>query len=149
MKNNLQDKSSILIKTNRKHPGLGRVYDLQSLLDRLNRLYFDSSLQIEISWSKREPQKAKTSVELGNYDSRIKKISISRRLDNPRVPLYFLENVIFHEMLHHVFPRDQHRMHTEQFKKFEKMHPDFERAKEWERENLRVLFESAQGSLWV
>jgi len=146
MKNTLLNRDFKSVPKKQKHPAMGRVYDLQSLLDRLNRLYFDSSLPIKIEWSRRTPQKATSSVELGSYNSKEAKITISRRLDNPRVPLYFLENVIFHEMLHHVFPRDQHRMHTAQFNKYERMHPDFERAKAWEKSNLKILFESAQSS---
>jgi len=125
---------------------VGRCYDLGSLFERLNRLYFDSKLEISVRWSAREAQKAKRKVLLGAYYSETKTIVLSKRLDNPRVPLYFVEHVLFHEMLHHVFPRDPHRMHTEQFKKFERMHPDYERARIWEKESIGILMESSQKS---
>ncbi|PIR22673.1 MAG: hypothetical protein COV44_06780 [Deltaproteobacteria bacterium CG11_big_fil_rev_8_21_14_0_20_45_16] len=132
----------------KKRASLGRTYDLQSLYDRLNRLYFDSQLKLSIRWGKQNLVKARSNVLLGSYFDKSKEIVISRRLDNPRVPLYFLEHVIFHEMLHSVFPREKHRMHTEKFKKFERLHPDFDRAREWEKTSLKILFESNQISLF-
>ena len=126
---------------------IGRCYDLQSLFQRLNKLYFDESLQLEVRWSQREVPKASRKVILGRFMPEEKLIVLSRRLDNPRVPLYFVEHVLFHEMLHAVFPRDDHRMHTESFKKFERMHPDYERAVQWERDSIRILFEKSQAAL--
>jgi len=132
----------------KKPASLGRFYDLQTLYDRLNRLYFDSSLQIEVRWSHRTPTKATRSVELGSYRRESQTIIISRRLDSPRVPLYFVEHVLFHEMLHAVFPREEHKMHTEKFKRFEKMHPDYDRAVEWEKSSIKILFDAPQRSLF-
>lgn len=126
---------------------VGRTYDLESLFDRLNRIYFDSKLKVQVRWSARSSPQATRKVLLGYYDQKAELITMSRRLDNPRVPLYFVEHVLFHEMLHAVFPRDEHRMHSEQFKRFEKMHPDFERAREWEKSSIKILFEKAQGEL--
>jgi len=126
---------------------IGRCYDLQSLFLRLNKLYFDGSLELEVRWSQREVPRATRKVILGRYMPEDKLIVLSRRLDNPRVPLYFVEHVLFHEMLHAVFPRDDHRMHTESFRKFERMHPDYERALEWEKSSMKVLFEKSQTSL--
>lgn len=126
---------------------IGRVYDLSSLFVRLNKLYFDESLQLTVRWSQRDVPRATRKVILGRYVPDEKLIVMSRRLDNPRVPLYFVEHVLFHEMLHAVFPRDDHRMHTESFKKFERMHPDYERALEWERTSIKILFEKSQTAL--
>jgi len=128
-----------------------RVYDLESLYDRLNRLYFDSKLELIVRWSRVSPSKAKRSILLGSFQQKTKTITLSRRLDNLDVPLYFVEHVIFHEMLHAVFPRDNHRMHTEKFKRFEKLHPDFERAREWEKKNIGLLMQAAfkQRSLFL
>lgn len=127
---------------------LGRFYELQSLFDRLNRLYFDGRLDAKVEWSRREPAKAKRSVTLGEYFKETHTIRLSRRLDNPRVPLFFVEHILFHEMLHIVFPRDPHRMHTEKFRQFERMHLDYERAREWEKKNLKILFEAPQLDLF-
>lgn len=127
--------------------GVGKTYDLDSLFLRLNRLYFDSRLDIQVRWSARSVPKATRRVLLGSYSPKTRTITMSRRLDNPRVPLFFVEHVLFHEMLHSVFPAEKHRMHTEKFKSYEKLHPDFERAREWEKSSIKILFERAQASL--
>lgn len=126
---------------------VGRTYDLESLFDRLNRIYFDSKLNVIVRWSPRSTPKARRRVVLGTFEQKMNTITLSRRLDNPRVPLFFLEHVLFHEMLHAIFPRDDHRMHTDQFKKFERMHPDYALAREWEKSSIKILFEKAQGEL--
>lgn len=129
---------------------MGRVYDLKSLFDRLNRIYFDGRLSdIQVEWANRKPERALRSVTLGEYFADRKLIRISRRLDQARVPLFFLEHILFHEMLHAVFPRDSHKMHTEKFRKFERMQPDYERAKAWEKKNLKLLFEADQMNLFT
>jgi hypothetical protein len=127
--------------------GIGCAYDLSSLFNRMNRLYFDSSLNLEVKWSTRSVPKASRSVQLGTFCDKTKTITMSKRLDNPDVPLFFVEHVLFHEMLHAVFPSERHRMHTAKFKRFEKMHPDYDRAIEWEKKNMKVLFRSAQNKL--
>ncbi|MBN8555924.1 MAG: SprT-like domain-containing protein [Deltaproteobacteria bacterium] len=126
---------------------VGKTYDLQSLYERLNRLYFDNSLVTHLRWSARSAPRARRRVILGSYRKESNTITLSRRLDSPRVPLYFVEHVLFHEMLHAVFPSEKHKMHTEKFKKFERMHPDYDRAREWEKNSIQILFEKAQISL--
>jgi predicted metal-dependent hydrolase len=129
------------------HQGLGKTYDLYSLFNRLNRLYFDSSLNLEVRWSSRQALKAKRRILLGSYSPKKKQITLSRRLDSPSVPLYFVEHILFHEMLHAIFPSEKHRMHSEKFKSYERLHPDFERALAWEKSSLKILFEKPQQSL--
>jgi len=130
-----------------RNRGIGKSYDLLSLYNRLNRIYFDESLKLNLRWSTRNVPKAKRSVQLGNYDDKTKILTLSKRLDNPEVPLFFVEHVLFHEMLHAIFPSEKHRMHSKKFRQFEKLHPDFERAQEWETKNLKILFKPAQNKL--
>ena len=62
-------------------------------------------------------------------------------LDQPFVPRWFLEYVLYHEMLHSVV-RDEtdaagrRRIHTEEFYRREKAFPSYRRARKWEDENL-------------
>ena len=123
-----------------------RTYDLPSIFERLNKLYFDGKLEVEVKWSRVSPGKAKRSILLGSYHAKTRTINLSRRLDSPRVPLFFVEHVMFHEMLHAVFPREKHRMHTEKFLRFEKLHPDYERARQWEKEHIKILMDSTKMS---
>lgn len=126
---------------------VGKVYDLGLLMSRLNRLYFDGKLQLKIRWSRRSAGKAKRGVLLGSFSPKKNEITISNRLDNIHVPLFFVEHVVFHEILHSVFPREPHRMHSEKFKKFEKLHPDYEAARQWEKSSLHILFSKPQQKL--
>lgn len=127
----------------------GRVYDLPSLYARLNRLYFENRIECDVVWAgSRTTTKARRRVVLGSYCQERKRITLSRRLDRPDVPLFFVEYVLFHEMLHALFPREPHRMHTEKFLKFEKMFADYDRAIRWEKENLKILMSASQPSLF-
>ncbi len=62
----------------------------------MNRRYFDSSLEKPtITWSQR-----KTRTILGHHDRVYETITISKSLDSPQVPEWFVEFILYHEMLH-------------------------------------------------
>jgi hypothetical protein len=68
-------------------------------------------------------------------------IRIHPLLDQPFVPRWFLEYVLYHEMLHSVVPEEtdaagRRRVHTEEFYRREKAFPRYRRARRWEDENL-------------
>jgi len=127
---------------------LGKVYDIQSLFRRLNDRYFEGRIEAEVSWSARKPSAARRSILLGSYQAQKKKITLSKRLDRPDIPLFFVEYVLFHEMLHALFPAEKHRMHSSKFRHYEKIFPDYERALQWEKENISLLMRPTQQSLF-
>ena len=68
-------------------------------------------------------------------------IRIHPRLDAAFVPLWFLEYVVYHEMLHSVVPDEicpggRRKVHTEEFYRREKAFVHYRRARRWEDENL-------------
>jgi len=74
----------------------GGTYDLEKLFSKINRRYFDSSLaKPTITWSQR-----KTRSILGHHDRVYETITISKSLDSPQVPEWFVEFILYHEMLH-------------------------------------------------
>ena len=74
----------------------GNSYDLDKIFSKLNRRYFDSSLEKPtLTWSQR-----KTRSILGHHDRVYDTIVISKSLDSPLVPEWFVEFIIYHEMLH-------------------------------------------------
>ena len=74
----------------------GNSYDLDKMFAKLNRRYFDSSLEKPtLTWSQR-----KTRSILGHHDRVYDTIVISKSLDSPQVPEWFVEFIIYHEMLH-------------------------------------------------
>jgi hypothetical protein len=47
--------------------------------------------------------------------------------------------IVYHEMLHALQPGDCRRWHGREFHAAERRHPDYRRARAWERRNLEVL----------
>ena len=62
------------------------------------------------------------------------------------MPRFFVEFVVFHELLHHVVPArragERLEYHTPEFRRRERAHPDYRRAVRWETENLEALLRS-------
>jgi hypothetical protein len=74
----------------------GRYYNLDRVFNRLNKKYFDEELhKPTLTWSLRRNKRI-----LGHHDSAHDTIVISRSLDQPDVPEYLIDYVMYHEMLH-------------------------------------------------
>jgi predicted metal-dependent hydrolase len=125
----------------------GRCWDLQTLFEELNQRYFEGALDIQITWGRRthkRPKKHK-SIKMGSYSVEERLIRIHPALDRSFVPKYFIESVVYHEMLHHIHPipikGGRRQFHTKAFHEQEKTFPYYEKAKKWERANIdRLLF---------
>lgn len=122
----------------------GRAYDLAEVFADLNRRYFDGRLRTRISWGPRRAARgARRSIKLGTYCVEDRLIRVHVCLDRPDVPRYFVESVVFHEMLHarHPIPRRHGRrvFHTPEFLADERRFADYARARRWERENVDRL----------
>lgn len=109
----------------------GHYFDLERMFRRLNRQYFDDRLEKpELSWSQRRTHRI-----LGHHDPVHATIIISKSLDAPDVPEWFVEFVLYHEMLHikHsarlINGRRYH--HTKAFRSDERRFPFYEAAQEW------------------
>ena len=74
----------------------GRHHDLAELFDRINREYFEGRLQRpHVGWSMRNWRR-----QFGSYDPGPNQIVLNRRMDQPGVPQFVVEYVLYHEMLH-------------------------------------------------
>ncbi len=116
----------------------GRVYNLQRVFERLNREYFSGRIDAVITWGKRSPRKAVRKRTLGSYNADTGTIRINPLLDSARVPRYFLEYVVYHEMLHAdmgIRRRKNGRLaiHTREFKRREREFRHYSRAVQWEK----------------
>jgi hypothetical protein len=110
---------------------IGRVYDLNRIFLRVNRRHFDGEIEKPVlTWSKR-----KTRSILGHHDAAHETITISKTLDSPEVPEWFVEYIMFHEMLHIKYPariiNGRRYYHTPAFRAEEKSYPKYEQAQEW------------------
>ena len=109
----------------------GNTYDLEKMFTKLNRRYFDSSLERPtLTWSQR-----KTRNILGHHDRVYETITISKSLDAPQVPEWFVEFILYHEMLHikHAARMINGRRyyHTAAFRLDERRFAKFDDAQQW------------------
>ncbi len=121
----------------------GRYVDLEAIYQHLNRQYFHNRVKAGITWMRRVVQRKRTSIRFGVYDRQQKIIRIHRLLDQPFVPSYFVESVVFHEMLHQLIPavRIDGRWynHPPAFQQAERQYQHYQKARQWERKNLHRL----------
>ena len=107
----------------------GRVYDLQEIFDHLNRRFFHGLLgRPELTWSRDHARN-----NLGHYDPAHNTIVVSRAFDRPTVPRYAVEYLVYHEMLHLLYPvrakSGRRCVHPKAFRDREKTEfPDYDRA---------------------
>ncbi len=108
-----------------------------------NQDYFQGGIRAKIGWGKMPLRRRRRSIRLGVYDHQTREIRIHPALDRSQVPAFFVQFIVFHEMLHQLFPslhRQGRRVHHPQaFRDREKAFPWYAHALRWEKRNLRVL----------
>jgi hypothetical protein len=121
----------------------GRCFDLQALFDALNEAHFQGGIQARIGWGRMPGKRRRKSIRLGVYDHQTREIRIHPALDRPDVPRFFVEFIVFHEMLHQLFPSSngtgRRVHHPRAFRERERTYPRYAEALLWEKLNLRVL----------
>jgi hypothetical protein len=126
----------------------GRFYDLQRIFDRLNTRFFASSLRVPLTWGRGSGRARRGGLTFGSYDPVLTLIRIHPVLDRPDVPLFFLESVVYHEMLHHHLGGVPDRAgrtvyHSRAFREAEARYPAHREALAWEKDNLRHLLNAS------
>jgi SprT-like family len=120
----------------------GKYFDLRAIFERLNQRYFRGRLRgYKVMWGRRRKHRPKNYFTFGTIQEEDRVIRINPLLDQPFVPLWFLQYVVYHEMLHSVVPdevasRGRRRIHTDEFNRRERKFRSYERARRWEEENL-------------
>ncbi|MGA8153119.1 MAG: M48 family peptidase [Terriglobales bacterium] len=109
----------------------GRTYDLEAIFDDLNLRFFHGLLaRPRMTWSRDHARNS-----LGHYDPAHNAIVVSRVFDDPRVPRYGVEYIVYHEMLHLKHPvklRGSRRcVHSVEFRAEEKLFPQLGQAKQF------------------
>ncbi|HEV7784358.1 MAG TPA: SprT-like domain-containing protein [Thermoanaerobaculia bacterium] len=136
----------------------GEVFDLKEICNALNREYFDNKLRVAITWGKgesgtgakcRRRRVQKSTLQLGSYSFEDKLIRLHRVLDQPRVPRYVVEAVVYHELLHAAIPPEvrngRRYVHTPEFRRRERLFRHLARAEAWVERNLRDLLRARAG----
>ncbi len=121
----------------------GRYFDLQEMFDQLNARYFRNRLRgYKVKWGRRRKQRPKEYFIFGTIQEEDRVIRINPQLDQPFVPRWFLNYILYHEMLHSVVPdekigrRGRRRVHTKEFNRREREFYGYRRARRWEEQNL-------------
>ncbi|MCD6385007.1 M48 family metallopeptidase [Candidatus Sumerlaeota bacterium] len=132
----------------------GKYFNLAEVLKKVNREYFQGKLRVRISWSlprgrldtvasdktehkRRRRKRSFRYIQFAAYDETHRLIRVNPRLDNKRVPSYFMEYIIYHEMLHSIIPprlTPSGRLvyHTPEFRRRERLFKYYEKARQWE-----------------
>ena len=126
----------------------GRYFNLLDSFQKINKRYFEGRIHCTITWGNRRRGKKPKSVRLGSYSPDTDTIRINPVLDRPFVPLYVVDDIIYHEMLHHLVGfkeiNGRHLSHHRIFKKMEKKFIHNAKAKIWVKENLPRLLQYKQ-----
>jgi hypothetical protein len=121
----------------------GKCFDLQVLFDELNRELFQGGIRARIGWGRHTARRRRKSIRLGVYDHKAREIRIHPALDRPDVPRFFIEYIVFHEMLHQLFPSDRpdgrNVHHPRAFRDRERAFPRYDAAIAWESQHLHQL----------
>src|SRR5580692_3815412 len=123
-------------------PTEGEYFDLKTLFDKLNAEYFGNALRgYTITWGRKRRLPPKEYFVFGTIQEEDRVIKIHPLLDAPFVPSWFLEYIMYHEMLHAFVPDEvdtsgRRIIHHEKFRVREKKFHFYRRAKKWEDENL-------------
>lgn len=119
----------------------GKYHNLNEIFDFLNTRYFDDRINAVITWGKRRSRWYKGKRTLGSYDQSNSFIRINPLLDQKSVPKYFVEFIVYHEMIHADMDskKDKRRnlVHTKEFKRREKLYKQYAKAILWEKRHLR------------
>lgn len=118
---------------------IGRFFNLKDIFDRLNKEYFEGAISTKITWG-RNVRNGRRYIRFGSYTERDNIIRIHPAIDQQFVPLYFIESIVYHEMLHKIvgakIVNGRRMVHTSEFKKLERRFKDYERAREWEKKKV-------------
>ena len=119
----------------------GRHHDLEEIVHNLGLRHFGGEVDVRITWGRRvQPKRRQRSLQLGTYLPEERLIRIHPVLDQSWVPRFFVEAVVFHEMLHHDMPaivrNGRRHYHTRAFRTRERSFEHHAEAQHWEEANL-------------
>ncbi len=122
----------------------GEIHHLGDIYDGLNASYFEGVIEARITWGIRTgKRRRRNSIKMGSYSVEDRLIRIHPSLDREFVPRFFVEWIVYHEMLHqkHDIPvvGGRRQFHTPAFLEEEAAYEHYHRARRWERDNLNRL----------
>ena len=138
-----QDIVKFFSKRPSNNPVPGPIGEYKNLVEILKKVMDDHGIflrNLNITWSRaRKIHGKQYSIRFGSYINQSGTIRIHPSLDSPEIPDYFIEYIIYHEILHAILPPTtqpggkKRRIHTREFKSREKGFRDYDRAKRFEK----------------
>lgn len=132
----------------------GQTYNLAAMAGPIIERHLAGEFGAELAlpaltWGRRGRSSSRYSLRLGSFDPSMHLIRVHPVLDQLGVPEWFTDFVLFHELLHAVYPPMQNAAgrwihHGRLLRSRERAHPDFARATKWEREHISSLIRSAR-----
>jgi len=122
----------------------GEHRDLKQILRRVLADYGLKLPGVAIGWARPgRPGRRRRSIKFGCWFGKSRTVRIHPALDDPGVPEFFVEYIIYHELLHALFPPEpgpvgRRLVHNPEFKRFEKKFKQYKKAREFEREYVRL-----------
>ncbi len=119
----------------------GKYFNLKDIYDKINQRYFQNRVRAFITWGNEDSKKRKYSISFGSYNWDSKIIRIHKALDRYSTPKYFIEYIIYHEMLHVYIGlkkdgKGGRKAHNKEFRERERDFLHYEKAIKWEKKNL-------------
>jgi hypothetical protein len=115
----------------------GECHDLSWIFNSLNEKYFGGNISASITWGRSCHRRMARKRTLGSYSHHGDLIRINPLLDRKSVPQYFLEYIVYHEMLHADMgagaSQGRRSMHTKEFRERERLFHHYSRALQWEK----------------
>ncbi|MBI1821776.1 MAG: M48 family metallopeptidase [Nitrospirae bacterium] len=123
----------------------GVYYQLKPLFDAVNIENFNQEINCQITWGRTYSRRRRRSISFGTFENFSNLIKINPALDDSKVPEFFIKYILYHEMLHAKFEEKNSREagrkihHSKEFYEWERKFPDYEKAIEWEKKNIRLF----------
>lgn len=121
----------------------GQHHDLGAIFKRLNDQYFSQPIRARITWGMAARRSQRRSIMVGSYSVEDRLIRVHPLLDRAEVPAFFVEWIVYHEMLHAKHPirkvGGRRCFHPPAFLDEERCFIQWEQAQRWQRENLDRL----------
>ncbi len=122
----------------------GDHHDLREIYDAVNARYFGGTIDAAITWGARTGRpRRRHSIKMGSYSVEERLIRLHRSLDRAFVPRFFVEWIVFHEMLHQVHDikvkNGRREFHSKAFMADEARFERYDEARAWERTHLDAL----------
>jgi hypothetical protein len=126
-----------------KNSTAGSVFDLREIFDNVNRKYFSGEINSLVRWGTPFSMTSYQTTRITRDNLRVNLITIAGVYDHPDVPLFAIESVMFHVLLHIKIPpfkcNGRNIIHGPEFKKAERNFEYYRIWTEWERQNIREI----------